>query len=60
MSGDIKVLEILWLPSEGDRLQAAGGGFSKKFDRRKIHNGSEYHPELRESTRETTKPYIVQ
>lgn len=61
LSGDRKVLSIMWLPSgEGERAQEAGAGYSKKFDRRKIRRGSEYHPELREQTRETTKPYIVQ
>jgi hypothetical protein len=54
-------LEILWLRSGGgDRAQAVGGGLIKGFDRRKIHKGSEYHPELREDKRETTKPYVVQ
>jgi primary-amine oxidase len=61
LSGDRKVQSIMWLPSgEGEQAQEAGAGYSKKFDRRKIHRGSEYHPELREQTRETTKPYIVQ
>jgi primary-amine oxidase len=60
LSGDRKVQSIMWLPSgEGERAQEAGAGYSKKFDRRKIHRGSEYHPELREQTRETTKSYIV-
>jgi primary-amine oxidase len=61
LSGDRKVRSIMWLPSgEGERAQEAGAGYSKKFDKRKIHKGSEYHPELREQTRETTKSYIVQ
>lgn len=61
MSGDRKVLNIIHLPSgEGDRSSSGSGVMSKKYDRAKIHQGSEYHPELLNEERKTTKPYIVQ
>jgi primary-amine oxidase len=61
MSGDRKVLKIIHLPSgEMDRAQSGDAVKRKKFDRRKIHVGSEYHPDLVGGTRQTTKPLIVQ
>lgn len=61
MSGDRKVLKITRLPSgESDVESLASSGPGKKFDRRKLHSTSEYHPDLVEETRKTTKPYIVQ
>jgi primary-amine oxidase len=61
MSGDRQVLKIIRLPSgEGDRADFEASQQGKKFDRRKIHASSEYHPELVGEVRQTTKPYIVQ
>lgn len=61
LSGDRKVLKIIHLPSgEGDRADFKASGQGKKFDRRKLHTSSEYHPDLVGSIRQTTKPYIVQ
>lgn len=60
MSGDRKVLKVIRLPSgEGDRADFEAFRQGKKFDRRKIHSSSEYHPDLVGEVRETTKPYIV-
>lgn len=39
-------------------MEVAGEG-NKKFDRRKIHTSSEYHPDLLQGRRKTTKPYQV-
>lgn len=61
MSGEREVLKIIRLPSgDGDRAEFDATGPGKKFDRRKIHGSSEYHPELVGKARDSTKPYIVQ
>ncbi|KAG0651216.1 Copper amine oxidase 1 [Hyphodiscus hymeniophilus] len=60
MSGDREVLKIIRLPSrDAERADFEAAGKSRKFDRRKIHTTSEYHPDLVGKTRDTTKPYIV-
>lgn len=57
MSGDARVLKIYYLP------QGTSNEISDKatpFDRRKIHDSSiEYHPDLVDNHRSTTKPYHV-
>lgn len=59
LNGDFEVLEVLSLPSaETDRVTECTGN-SNKFDRRKIHATSEYHPDLQTERRGTTKPYHV-
>ena len=61
MSGDRKVQKIIRLPlGEGDTANFEVSGHRKKFDRRKIHTSSEYHPDLAGEVRQTTKPYIAQ
>ncbi|KAK0655176.1 copper amine oxidase [Cercophora newfieldiana] len=58
VSSDLEVKKVYHLPSgEGDRLEATGD--LKEYDRRKLHEGSEYHPNLTGSPRTTTKPYHV-
>lgn len=62
MDVDFEVMKVLSLPSaENDRMEVltGTGGSRKKFDRNKIHTTSEYHPELQQERRETTKPYHV-
>ncbi|TVY45087.1 Copper amine oxidase [Lachnellula subtilissima] len=59
MNSDYKVTKVFALPAaESDRMEE-WGGTGKKFDRRKIHSGSEYHPDLQTERRETTTPYQV-
>ncbi|KAL2150120.1 hypothetical protein VTH82DRAFT_7796 [Thermothelomyces myriococcoides] len=58
MSDDLKVVKILHLPS-GERDRVRTEGKPKEFDRRKIHEGSEYYPTLNTNQRTTTKPYHV-
>jgi primary-amine oxidase len=61
MSGDRRILKLIHLPSgESDRADFEAFKQPTKFDRRKIHTTSEYHPDLVENVRDTTKPYIVQ
>lgn len=56
VSDDLKVIQVYRLPSgENDRISNR----PKKFDRRKIHNTSEYHPNLTGEPRTSTKPYHV-
>ncbi|KAJ5720717.1 Copper amine oxidase [Penicillium malachiteum] len=59
MSGDFVVQKVLNLPSgEGERMTEADGT-GPKFDRRKILNHSEDHPDLQKDRRNTTKSYQV-
>ena len=59
MNSDYKVTKVFALPgAENDRM-VEWDGTGKKFDRRKIHAGSEYHPDLQTERRETTTPYQV-
>ncbi|PGH18879.1 hypothetical protein AJ80_04297 [Polytolypa hystricis UAMH7299] len=59
MADGVRVIGIFCLPSgEGDRMRPTSEGV-KKFDRRKIHRSSEYHPDLGPERRTTTKPYRV-
>lgn len=59
MSSDLKVLQVHRLPSgEHDRI-APDGANVKKFDQRKIHSTSEYHPDLVSEHRTSTKPLHV-
>ncbi|KAI3555647.1 copper amine oxidase [Colletotrichum abscissum] len=56
VSNSLEVVKIYRLPSgEHDKLSDVG----KEFDRRKIHSSSEYHPDLVQERRTTTKPYHV-
>ncbi|KAK4244206.1 copper amine oxidase [Corynascus novoguineensis] len=58
MSDDLKVVNIFHLPSgEHDRMQTKAK--PREFDRRKIHEGSEYYPTLNTKQRTTTKPYHI-
>ena len=60
MTGDRKVSKIIRLPSgDSDRADFEASEHPKKFDRRKIHTTSEYHPDLVGKTRVTTKPYLI-
>ena len=53
----VKVTRIYHLPSgQHDRINSE----SKKFDRRKIHSGSEYHPEFIKARSTTRQLYVVQ
>lgn len=59
LNGDFEVMKVLSLPSaESDKMTECNGN-GKKFDRKKIHTTSEYHPDLQTERRETTKPYHV-
>ena len=59
MTDAMDVIGVLTLPSgENDRMKPASEGV-KPFDRRKIHNTSEYHPDLQKERRATTKAYQV-
>jgi hypothetical protein len=59
MNGEYQVVKVFTLPSaEGDRM-VEWTGTGKKFDRRKIHSSSEYHPDLQKERRTTTTPYQV-
>ena len=59
VSSDRKSIRILRLPCGEDDRMEVGGKKSKKFDRRKIHNSSEYHPDLQPDRRTTANPYNV-
>lgn len=62
LNADFEVMKVLLLPSaESDRMEQCTSEKKerKKFDRRKIHSTSEYHPDLQPERRETTKPYHV-
>ncbi|KAK4185953.1 copper amine oxidase [Podospora australis] len=61
MSEDLKVAKIFHLPSgEADRAATDNNGLPKEFDRRKIHDTSEYYPTLPSTEqRTTTKPYHI-
>lgn len=48
------------MPSTDSETMKPAGEVDKKFDRRKLHESSEYHPDLQPERRNTTKPYIVQ
>ncbi len=54
---DMEVLKIYNLPS-GD-VDAEADSTPRRFDRRKIHETSEYAPSLVKERRTTTKPYQV-
>ncbi|EER26360.1 hypothetical protein D8B26_003276 [Coccidioides posadasii str. Silveira] len=59
MTDNLKVIGILTLPSaESDRMKPASEGI-KPFDRRKLHESSEYHPDLAKNRRMTTKPFHI-
>ena len=52
--------KILHLPTTVDeRAREVELDAIKKFDRRRIHEGSEYHPNLGKSLRHSTRPYQV-
>ncbi|KAK4157368.1 copper amine oxidase [Chaetomidium leptoderma] len=58
MSEKLEVVNIFQLPSgENDRVETRDK--PNEFDRRKIHEGSEYYPTLNTQQRTTTKPYHV-
>ncbi|KAI1608197.1 amine oxidase [Exophiala viscosa] len=59
MNAEYQVTKVFTLPSaESDRM-VEWTGTGKKFDRRKIHSSSEYHPDLQKERRTTTTPYQV-
>lgn len=58
MSDDLQVVKIFHLPSGGND-QAKTEGKPNEFDRRKIHDSSEYYPTLNTQVRDTVKPYHV-
>ncbi|KAF2457990.1 amine oxidase [Lineolata rhizophorae] len=59
MSGDGKVLNIIALPLGIDGKMKPAKGNLKPFDRKKIHTGSEYHPDIQTEKRTTVTPYNV-
>ncbi|OJJ49956.1 hypothetical protein ASPZODRAFT_1074802 [Penicilliopsis zonata CBS 506.65] len=60
MSGDLSVKRILTLPlGENDRAGLVSEVGVRPFDRNKIHRSSEYHPDLVEERRTTTKPLQI-
>ncbi|GME23646.1 Copper amine oxidase [Neofusicoccum parvum] len=56
VSEELKVVKIYRLPSGADERI---NNIRKEFDSRKIHTTSEYHPDLAQERRKTTKPYHV-
>ncbi|KAK4442578.1 copper amine oxidase [Podospora aff. communis PSN243] len=55
---DLQVKMIYRLPStDADRAEFCEHG--QEYDRHKIHEGSEYHPNLTSAPRTTTKPYYI-
>ncbi|KAK2738960.1 hypothetical protein FQN57_006754 [Myotisia sp. PD_48] len=59
ITDNLEVIGIRTLPSgEHDRMSPASEGI-KPFDRKKIHNSSEYHPDINPERRTSTKPYHV-
>ena len=59
VSNDLEIVKIYQLPSgENDRAVVADGK-PREFDRRKIHDTSEYYPTLATERRTTTRPYHV-
>jgi Cu2+-containing amine oxidase len=59
MNSEYQVTKVFTLPSaEGDRM-VEWNGTGNKFDRKKIHSTSEYHPDLQTERRQTMKPYQV-
>ncbi|KAK0633997.1 copper amine oxidase [Immersiella caudata] len=58
VSSDLEVKKIYRLPSsETDRAEVCE--HPEEYDRRKVHQGSEYHPNLTPAPRTTTKPYHI-
>jgi primary-amine oxidase len=56
VSEELTVTKIYRLPSsENEQMNNSG----KKFDPRKIHTSSEYHPDLKAAPRDTTKLYHI-
>ncbi|WDK14572.1 copper amine oxidase [Colletotrichum graminicola] len=56
VSNSLEVVRIYRLPSgEHEKIS----NVSKEFDRAKAHSGSEYHPDLVEERRTTTRPYNI-
>lgn len=59
MTDELELIGIFTLPSsENDRMAPVSEGI-KPFDRKKIHESSEYHPDLFKEHRTSTKPYHV-
>jgi primary-amine oxidase len=56
VSEELKVTKIYRLPTTNDEMIHNN---RNKFDRRKIHSTSEYHPDLTAPARDTNKPYHI-
>ena len=56
VSEELQVTKIYHLPSG---LEDCISHEARKFDHRKIHSSSEYHPDLVQERRDSTKPYHV-
>ncbi|KIW34028.1 uncharacterized protein PV07_00830 [Cladophialophora immunda] len=57
---DDGIKKIFKLPGTAEeRVQELRVEDIRRFDRRKIHSGSEYHPALKQDHRTSTKPYQV-
>ncbi|KAK2043951.1 hypothetical protein LZ31DRAFT_595223 [Colletotrichum somersetense] len=56
VSNSLEVVKIYRLPSVEHEKTS---NMSKEFDRTKFHSGSEYHPDLAEERRTTTRPYNI-
>jgi len=58
MSSELELMKIYRLPSgEDDRAEISED--PKEYEHRKVHEGSEYHPNLTAAPRTSTKPYHV-
>ena len=59
LSPEKKVVKVFRTPTSDSARMTAAGTVDKKFDRRRLHDSSEYHPELQQDRRTPTNPYIV-
>ncbi|KAF2108826.1 amine oxidase [Lophiotrema nucula] len=59
LSDELKVMQVLKVPSGVNDKMVPVDGNLRPFDRRKIHSTSEYHPDLVPERRTTLKPYNV-
>ncbi len=59
LSDELKVIQVLKVPSGPEEKMAPADGNLRPFDRRKIHSTSEYHPDLVPERRTSVKPLTV-
>ena len=59
LSDELKVMQVLKVPSGTNEKMTPVDNNLRPFDRRKIHTTSEYHPDLERERRKTVKPLNV-